>query len=76
MGGLVNGVGVYTAPNAEGFYHVIATSVEDPTVSASATSFRNDCLSFILTHGKFAKGARVSHRHPAKRWKGADGRGC
>jgi len=36
-GGTVNGVGVYVAPNSQGFYHVIATSVADPTVSASAT---------------------------------------
>jgi hypothetical protein len=36
-GGVINGVGFYTAPNAVGFYHVIATSTEETTVTASAT---------------------------------------
>src|SRR5580698_827095 len=36
-GGLISSVGVYTAPSAEGFYHVIVTSVAETTVSASAT---------------------------------------
>jgi hypothetical protein len=36
-GGTVNGVGVYVAPNSEGFYHVIATSVANTTISATAT---------------------------------------
>jgi hypothetical protein len=34
-GGVINGAGFYTAPSAVGFYHVIATSVEDTTVTAS-----------------------------------------
>ncbi len=36
-GGVINGVGFYTAPNAVGFYHVVATSIEETTVTASAT---------------------------------------
>lgn len=36
-GGLVNNNGLYTAPAAAGFYQVIATSIEQATVSASAT---------------------------------------
>jgi hypothetical protein len=36
-GGIINGAGFYTAPSAEGFYQVIATSVQDPTFTASAT---------------------------------------
>ena len=36
-GGLINGTGFYSAPSAAGFYHVVATSVEDMTVTASST---------------------------------------
>jgi Galactose oxidase, central domain/Bacterial Ig-like domain (group 2)/Kelch motif len=36
-GGLINGAGFYTAPGAVGFYHVVATSVEDTTLTASST---------------------------------------
>jgi Galactose oxidase, central domain/Kelch motif len=36
-GGVINGVGFYSAPNAVGFYHLIATSTEETTVTASAT---------------------------------------
>jgi len=36
-GGVINGVGFYTAPNALGFYHVMATSTEETTVTANAT---------------------------------------
>ncbi len=36
-GGQINGAGFYTAPNAAGFYHVIATSIEETAVNASAT---------------------------------------
>ena len=35
-GGLINSAGLYTAPTAGGFYHVVATSVEETTVTASA----------------------------------------
>jgi len=35
-GGSITNSGVYTAPNALGTYRVVATSVADPTVSASA----------------------------------------
>jgi hypothetical protein len=36
-GGAVSSAGVYTAPTAGGTYHVVATSVADPTKSAVAT---------------------------------------
>jgi Galactose oxidase, central domain/Kelch motif len=36
-GGQINGAGLYTAPNAAGFYHVIATSTQPTTITASAT---------------------------------------
>ena len=36
-GGLINSAGLYTAPTAAGFYHVVATSVDETTVTASAT---------------------------------------
>jgi hypothetical protein len=49
-GGLINGAGLYTAPKAEGFYHVIATSVENATASASAVvSVTNALVSFFPT---------------------------
>ncbi|MBJ6762485.1 M4 family metallopeptidase [Myxococcaceae bacterium JPH2] len=35
--GSISATGVYTAPSATGTFHVVATSVEDPTRSASAT---------------------------------------
>jgi hypothetical protein len=34
-GGFITNEGVYTAPSAAGFYHVVATSVADPTRSGS-----------------------------------------
>jgi Bacterial Ig-like domain (group 2)/Galactose oxidase, central domain/Kelch motif len=36
-GGLINSAGLYTAPTAGGFYHVVATSIEETTVTVSAT---------------------------------------
>ncbi len=36
-GGLINSAGLYTAPTAGGFYHVVAASNEETTVTASAT---------------------------------------
>jgi hypothetical protein len=36
-GGLITAAGLYTAPSAVRFYHVLATSVEDTTVTASST---------------------------------------
>lgn len=36
-GGTITSFGVYTAPSTEGTYHVKATSVADPTKSATAT---------------------------------------
>jgi fibronectin type 3 domain-containing protein len=36
-GGTINGDGLYTAPLAQGTYHPVATSVADPTKSATAT---------------------------------------
>jgi hypothetical protein len=36
-GGLINSGGLYAAPIAAGFYHVVASSIEETTVTASAT---------------------------------------
>lgn len=36
-GGTISSAGVYTAPPAGGFYHVVAASVEEATVTANAT---------------------------------------
>jgi hypothetical protein len=36
-GGVINGAGFYSAPSVAGFYHVVATSVEDTTITASVT---------------------------------------
>jgi Bacterial Ig-like domain (group 2)/Galactose oxidase, central domain len=36
-GGLINSAGLYTAPAAGGFYNVVATSIDETTVTASAT---------------------------------------
>ena len=36
-GGLIDSAGLYTAPTANGFYQVVATSVDETTVTASAT---------------------------------------
>src|SRR4029077_12076888 len=36
-GGLIDSAGLYTAPTAGGFYNVVATSIEETTVTASAT---------------------------------------
>ena len=49
-GGLISGAGVYTAPSAEGFYHVIVISLADTSVSASATiSVTTASVSFFPT---------------------------
>jgi hypothetical protein len=49
-GGVINGAGLYTAPSAEGFYHVLATSVQNTTISASATiSVTTAFVSFFPT---------------------------
>jgi hypothetical protein len=37
VGGSITDAGSYTAPSATGFYQIVATSVADPTLSASAT---------------------------------------
>jgi len=37
FGGLINSAGLYTAPTAGGFYHVVATSIEETNLTASAT---------------------------------------
>ena len=36
-GGLINSAGLYTAPPAAGFYHVVATSIEETSLTASST---------------------------------------
>jgi Galactose oxidase, central domain len=49
-GGVINAAGLYTAPSAEGFYHVIGTSVQDTAVSASAiVSVTTASVSFFPT---------------------------
>jgi len=49
-GGVITGAGVYTAPTADGFYHAIATSVQDTTISARATiSVTPALISFFPT---------------------------
>jgi len=49
-GGIINSAGLYTAPSAEGFYHVIVTSVANTSVSASATiSVTTAFVSFFPT---------------------------
>jgi hypothetical protein len=49
-GGTINSAGLYTAPSAEGFYHVIVTSAQVTTVSASATiSVTTSAISFFPT---------------------------
>ncbi|HWO30670.1 MAG TPA: kelch repeat-containing protein, partial [Candidatus Acidoferrum sp.] len=37
VGGTINSAGLYSAPAAGGFYHVVATSIEETTVTTSAT---------------------------------------
>ena len=37
VGGQISGAGVYTAPGASGLYHVVATSIEETTLTASAS---------------------------------------
>jgi hypothetical protein len=36
-GGVINSAGFYSAPSVAGFYQVVATSVDDTTITASAT---------------------------------------
>jgi len=36
-GGVINSAGLYTAPAADGFYQVVATSIDETNVTASAT---------------------------------------
>jgi hypothetical protein len=49
-GGLINSTGLYTAPSAEGFYHVIVTSVQNTAISARATiSVSTSAISFFPT---------------------------
>ena len=55
-GGLINGAGFYTAPTTIGFYHVVATSLEDITVTASsAISVTTSSASFVPA-GSLQKG--------------------
>jgi hypothetical protein len=49
-GGLINGAGFYTAPGAEGLYHVVATSAEGATITATVTiSVTTSAVSFTPT---------------------------
>jgi hypothetical protein len=55
-GGLINGAGFYTAPTAVGFYHVVATSVEDVTVTASSTISVTTSSASFTPAGSLQKG--------------------
>ncbi len=48
-GGVVNPNGVYTAPSRGGTFHVVATSVEDPTKSAIATVTISGPVTVVIT---------------------------
>ena len=37
VGGMISATGLYTAPLTGGFYHVVATSIEETTLTSSAT---------------------------------------
>jgi hypothetical protein len=47
-GGTITGSGLYTAPSGPGTYHVIATSVADPTKTAVATLTVNEVILAVL----------------------------
>jgi hypothetical protein len=59
-GGVINSAGFYTAPSATGFYHVIATSVEDTTVTARAGITVTTSISGFASTGSLQK-ARGFH---------------
>jgi galactose oxidase-like protein/Big-like domain-containing protein len=59
-GGSINGAGFYSAPITVGFYHVVATSVENGTISGSST------ITVTTSSGRFTptgsmQNARGSH---------------
>ena len=64
-GGLINGAGLYTAPTAAGFYHVVATSIEETTVTASATVTVTTSSSGFTPTGSLTRGAGPAHCHLA-----------
>ena len=55
-GGLINSAGLYTAPTADGFYQVVATSVDEATVTASATVTVTNSSSGFMPTGNLAVG--------------------
>lgn len=48
-GGTINSLGTYTAPQALGTYHVLATSVANPGVSAVALVHVNSAMGVVVT---------------------------
>jgi hypothetical protein len=59
-GGQISGAGFYSAPIAVGFYHVVATSVEDTTVTAASTITVTTSTGSFTPTGSLQKG-RVDH---------------
>lgn len=56
-GGTVTAAGLYTAPVADGVFHVVTTSVEDPTKTATAT--------VTVARGTFAIAGTLTTGHEA-----------
>jgi hypothetical protein len=55
-GGQINGAGFYSAPIGVGFYHVVATSVEDTTVTATSTITVTTSSGLFTPTGSLQKG--------------------
>lgn len=55
-GGQINGSGFYSAPNASGFYHVTATSLEDSTVAGSSTVSVTNSTALFSPAGSLQQG--------------------
>ena len=64
-GGLINSAGLYTAPTAGGFYHVVATSVDETTLTASATVTVTTSSSGFTPTGRLHRAAGPAHCHLA-----------
>ena len=59
-GGSVSGAGAYNAPNAAGFYHVVAASVENTALSATAT------IAVTTSTGRFTPTGNLTMGNPAR----------
>ena len=64
-GGLINSAGLYTAPTAAGFYHVVATSVDETTVTRECYRHRHDLFQCIYAYRESQRGAWPAHSHLA-----------